>query len=181
MVMRLIDAELSEPYTIFTYRYFLHAWPQLCYLAYDGDKPFGTVVCKMDVHREQRLRGYVAMLVVDKAYRGKGVGEAQGTAAARGKRMSQSKRLAARGSLYRSWLARWPEVASESTAYPAGGGGGGCRSPTPTAGSELAKLAIKEMVAGGCEEAVLEAEVSNWGALKLYQGLGFIREKRLHR
>ena len=52
IVMHLIDNELSEPYSIFTYRYFLHQWPQLCYLAYDGDKPFGVVVCKMDVHRE---------------------------------------------------------------------------------------------------------------------------------
>lgn len=37
------------------------------------------------------------------------------------------------------------------------------------------------MIAGGCEEVVLEAEVVNTGALKLYQGLGFVREKRLHR
>ena len=40
--------QLSEPYTIYTYRYFLHQWPKLCFFAYDGDKPFGTVVCKMD-------------------------------------------------------------------------------------------------------------------------------------
>ena len=75
IVMGLVDKELSEPYSIFTYRYFLHTWPHLCFIAYDGDTPFGTVVCKMDVHREKRLRGYVAMLVVDKAYRGKRVGE----------------------------------------------------------------------------------------------------------
>jgi peptide alpha-N-acetyltransferase len=74
IVMDLVDKELSEPYSIFTYRYFLHQWPNLCYISYDGDKPFGTVVCKMDLHRE-RMRGYVAMLVVDKAYRGKRVGE----------------------------------------------------------------------------------------------------------
>jgi peptide alpha-N-acetyltransferase len=37
------------------------------------------------------------------------------------------------------------------------------------------------MIAGGCEEVVLEAEVSNKGALKLYQGLGFLRDKRLHK
>lgn len=55
-------------------RYFLHQWPKLCYLAYDGDTPFGTVVCKMDLHRDH-MRGYVAMLVVDKAYRGKGAGK----------------------------------------------------------------------------------------------------------
>lgn len=55
-------------------RYFLQQWPKLCYLAYDGNTPFGTVVCKMDMHRDH-MRGYVAMLVVDKAYRGKGAGE----------------------------------------------------------------------------------------------------------
>ncbi len=48
-------------------------------------------------------------------------------------------------------------------------------------GSELVKMAIREMIRDGCEEVVLEAEVTNTGALKLYQGLGFIRDKRLHR
>ena len=56
------------------YRYFLHNWPQLAFLAYDGDHCFGTVVCKMDVHREQMLRGYLAMLVVEKPYRSLGTG-----------------------------------------------------------------------------------------------------------
>ncbi|KAJ9506562.1 hypothetical protein QJQ45_004619 [Haematococcus lacustris] len=119
--MTLIDNELSEPYSIFTYRYFLHNWPHLCWLTYDGDRPLGCVVCKMDVHREQAMRGYVAMLVVDKAYRGHGIG------------------------------------------------------------SELVKRSIQSMIEGGCEEVVLEAEVSNTGALRLYEGLGFLREKRLHR
>jgi peptide alpha-N-acetyltransferase len=49
------------------------------------------------------------------------------------------------------------------------------------AGSELVKRSIQAMIAGGCEEVVLEAEVSNNGALKLYQGLGFLRDKRLHK
>ena len=30
-------------------------------------------------------------------------------------------------------------------------------------------------------QVVLEAEVVNTGALRLYQGLGFVRDKRLHR
>lgn len=38
LVMSLVDKELSEPYSIFTYRYFLQHWPQLCFLVYDGDK-----------------------------------------------------------------------------------------------------------------------------------------------
>lgn len=78
--MRLIDVELSEPYSIFTYRYFLTNWPELCFIAYAtnpkdaSETPFGTVVCKSDI-RGDHMRGYLAMLVVDKAFRAKGVGE----------------------------------------------------------------------------------------------------------
>ena len=50
-----------------------------------------------------------------------------------------------------------------------------------TAGSELVKMAIREMIRDGCEEVVLEAEVCNTGALMLYQALGFVRDKRLSR
>jgi hypothetical protein len=32
LVMSLVDAELSEPYSIFTYRYFVYIWPQLTLL-----------------------------------------------------------------------------------------------------------------------------------------------------
>ena len=35
LVTSLVDAELSEPYSIFTYRYFLRNWPSLCVLALD--------------------------------------------------------------------------------------------------------------------------------------------------
>ena len=35
LAMSLVDAELSEPYSIFTYRYFLRNWPHLCFLAFD--------------------------------------------------------------------------------------------------------------------------------------------------
>lgn len=49
------------------------------------------------------------------------------------------------------------------------------------AGSELVQRTIAAMVTGGCEEVALEAEVTNSGALRLYQKLGFIRDKRLHR
>lgn len=31
-IMRLITKDLSEPYSIYTYRYFIHNWPQLCFL-----------------------------------------------------------------------------------------------------------------------------------------------------
>lgn len=37
------------------------------------------------------------------------------------------------------------------------------------------------MVDAGADEVVLEAEATNAGALRLYQGLGFVRDKRLAR
>lgn len=40
---------------------------------------------------------------------------------------------------------------------------------------------IAGMVATGCEEVVLEAEESNVAAIRLYEGLGFLRDKRLRR
>lgn len=54
-------------------RFFLQNWPDLCWLAFDGQQCFGTVVCKQDKHGEM-LRGYIAMLVVTDEYRGLGVG-----------------------------------------------------------------------------------------------------------
>ncbi|KAF0896345.1 hypothetical protein E2562_021880 [Oryza meyeriana var. granulata] len=74
LVMSLVDEELSEPYSIFTYRYFVYLWPQLTFLAFDpkDGKCVGTVVCKMGEHRGA-FRGYIAMLVVLKPYRGRGI------------------------------------------------------------------------------------------------------------
>lgn len=31
-LMKLISSDLSEPYSIYTYRYFIHNWPDLCFL-----------------------------------------------------------------------------------------------------------------------------------------------------
>lgn len=35
-IMRLITRDLSEPYSIYTYRYFIHNWPHLCFLVKDA-------------------------------------------------------------------------------------------------------------------------------------------------
>lgn len=40
---------------------------------------------------------------------------------------------------------------------------------------------IEKMVEADADEVVLEAEVTNTGALRLYENLGFIRDKRLAR
>lgn len=68
-IMKLIQKDLSEPYSIYTYRYFIHNWGHLCYLALHENKCVGCIVCKLDIHRQMIKRGYIAMLAVDKDYR----------------------------------------------------------------------------------------------------------------
>ena len=48
-------------------------------------------------------------------------------------------------------------------------------------GSELVSRALAVMQERGADECVLEAETTNEGALRLYQSLGFIRDKSLSR
>ena len=42
-IMRLIQKDLSEPYSIYTYRYFIHNWPHLCFMVC-FDYPFWVVM-----------------------------------------------------------------------------------------------------------------------------------------
>ncbi|KAJ8455096.1 hypothetical protein ONZ45_g19052 [Pleurotus djamor] len=79
-IMALVQNELSEPYVVYTYRYFLHQWPHLAYLAYPSDPatpdPVGVIVCKQSMHRKQSNRGYIAMLSVSKEWRKRGIASA---------------------------------------------------------------------------------------------------------
>ncbi|CCK71496.1 peptide alpha-N-acetyltransferase MAK3 KNAG_0H00810 [Huiozyma naganishii CBS 8797] len=75
-IKKLIDADLSEPYSIYVYRYFLNQWPELVYLAFDAADPvlpIGCIICKMEPHRACRMRGYIGMLAVESSYRGRGI------------------------------------------------------------------------------------------------------------
>jgi hypothetical protein len=61
-IQSLIDKDLSEPYSIFTYRYFLLEWPHLCFLAIaPNGECVGTVVSKLV--RSQRLPDEVARVL----------------------------------------------------------------------------------------------------------------------
>jgi len=81
-IQTLVSRDLSEPYSIFTYRYFLHSWPQLCICAYAKDKNgdngrgpmIATIICRADPSGNDSYKGYIAMLTVDKPYRKKGIG-----------------------------------------------------------------------------------------------------------
>lgn len=48
-------------------------------------------------------------------------------------------------------------------------------------GSNLVRRAIRAMVEDDADEVVLETEITNRPALRLYENLGFVRDKRLFR
>ncbi|XP_055541564.1 N-alpha-acetyltransferase 30A-like [Wyeomyia smithii] len=118
-IMSLIQKDLSEPYSIYTYRYFIHNWPRLCFLALHQERCVGAIVCKLDIHRQNVRRGYIAMLAVDKDYRKLKIG------------------------------------------------------------TTLVQKAIQAMLEDNADEVVLETEITNRPALRLYENLGFVRDKRL--
>ncbi|OJD37020.1 acyl-n-acyltransferase [Diplodia corticola] len=121
-IRQLISKDLSEPYSIYVYRYFLYQWGHLCYMALDDDSSLvGVVVSKLEPHRSGTFRGYIAMLAVQEPFRGQGIA------------------------------------------------------------SKLVKLAIDAMTARDADEIVLETETDNAASLRLYERLGFLRSKRLHR
>jgi len=79
MVMEMITEALSEPYPIYTYRYFLQKWPELGILAYHKGKCIGCVVSKLENNKKygeaDKMRGYIAMLSVNTEYRRCGLGK----------------------------------------------------------------------------------------------------------
>ncbi|KAK4452091.1 putative n-terminal acetyltransferase [Podospora aff. communis PSN243] len=125
-IRALISKDLSEPYSIYVYRYFLYQWGHLCYMALDprDSSLIGVIICKLEPHASHSpptLRGYIAMLAVSAPYRGHGVATA------------------------------------------------------------LVKMAIDAMAHKNADEIVLETEETNLPAMRLYERLGFLRSKKLHR
>ena len=140
-IMALVGRDLSEPYSIFTYRYFLDHWPQYCLLAHTSSptaskgkqgksdhssknasqstrKLVGVILCKASLHKNERMRGYIGMFAVDTPFRRCGIGRA------------------------------------------------------------IAALCV-QIMSKDCDEIILETEVVNTGAIRLYEGLGFVRDKTL--
>ena len=82
-IMALVSKDLSEPYSIFTYRYFLTNWPSLCTCVYQIDKDnvdsggrgamIATIVSKAEADRDGVNRGYIAMVAVNKNFRKRGI------------------------------------------------------------------------------------------------------------
>ncbi|KAF5724999.1 ribosomal alanine n-acetyltransferase [Fusarium mundagurra] len=125
-IRALISKDLSEPYSIYVYRYFLCQWAHLCFMALNpvDSSLIGVIVCKLEVHASHSnptRRGYIAMLAVASDFRGHGVA------------------------------------------------------------TTLVKKAIDAMTKRNADEIVLETEETNVAAMRLYEQLGFLRTKKLHR
>ncbi|OAQ66620.1 L-A virus GAG protein N-acetyltransferase [Pochonia chlamydosporia 170] len=125
-IRSLISKDLSEPYSIYVYRYFLCQWAHLCFMAVNPSdlSLVGVIICKLEVHSSHSpptRRGYIAMLAVQSSFRGHGIATA------------------------------------------------------------LVKQAVDAMTKRNADEIVLETEESNIPAMRLYERLGFLRSKKLHR
>lgn len=76
ILMKMIECELSEPYTIYTYRYFVQQWPELTIMALKDNKIIGVIIGKLEKHKNtQKNRGYIGMIVVEKEFRLQKVGK----------------------------------------------------------------------------------------------------------
>lgn len=125
-IRALISKDLSEPYSIYVYRYFLYQWGHLCFMALHpvDSSLIGVIICKLEPHASHSpptLRGYIAMLAVSSQYRGQGIA------------------------------------------------------------TELVRRAIDAMAQRDADEIILETEETNIPAMRLYERLGFVRSKKLHR
>lgn len=74
-IIKLIDDNLSEPYSSYVYIYFLNNFPDLCYYLKVNNTIVGCIIGKWDTHKSSRLRGYIGMLVVSKEMRGEQLGK----------------------------------------------------------------------------------------------------------
>lgn len=162
-VMKLVGRDLSEPYSIFTYRYFLQRFPELCIFAYatnddenDNDinndlsittskpkEPIGCIVCKIDPDDEDDTDPNMNM-EMNQLYQDE---------------YQQPK------------LCGYIGMLAVDTSRRRSG-----------IGSALVKRAVRRMETMGCSSVILETEVSNQAAMKLYEErLGFMREEFLVR
>ena len=150
-VMALICKDLSEPYSIFTFRYFLDAWPEYCLLAHASAHTSSSTSLASSSSSSSS---------------GSGSGSGSGPGPAAAPRLVGAilcKAAPNKAGRLRGYVGMF----AVDAAYRRCG-----------IGAALAALSVQRMAAD-CDEVVLETEVTNAGALRLYEGLGFTREKLL--
>jgi len=118
-----------------------------------------VVVGKLEVHRGGPLRGYIAMLAVKESYRGNGIGNGLARS-----HMNVTLLISAATKLVQMAIeAMGNQDADEVKCHISY-----AHSPNKTSDAVTTQVA-------------LETEITNTAAIKLYERLGFLRSKRLHR
>jgi len=182
LIQRLIEKDLSEPYSIFTYRYFVNNWPHLTFLAMakitNTNQPTQTQednTAKQKTNNKQKADGETDDKVGEERNSSNTNENSSVSSAAASSSSSSSsvclgciicKLEADRDHLLRGYIAMLAVDSSYRHRH---------------IGSSLVSLSISRMVSEGCDLIVLETEVSNKAALGLYERLGFVRDSRLTR
>lgn len=152
-IVRFLAVAIS-PFVVFTYRYFLHRFPELCILAVprNSDEPIGCVVGKIDQEEIVGTQGYVND--------GNG-GASEGAGNGIGGQMETTIKVPTG---YIGMLAVQSKYRRKGI------------------GKALVRQVLKRMKDMDCTSVTLETEVSNVSAQRLYQNsFGFIREELLVR
>eukprot|EP00571_Detonula_confervacea_P004723 CAMPEP_0172314104 /NCGR_PEP_ID=MMETSP1058-20130122/21680_1 /TAXON_ID=83371 /ORGANISM="Detonula confervacea, Strain CCMP 353" /LENGTH=227 /DNA_ID=CAMNT_0013027879 /DNA_START=52 /DNA_END=732 /DNA_ORIENTATION=- len=181
-VMRLVGQDLSEPYSIFTYRYFLHRWPQLCILAVPTDdkgsdetnegtrkhrRPIGCVVCKIDIG-DGEDDGIVNVTTSDGAINATETGQPEMNNSNINEMQNKNNETQGNNNNNKVYTGYIGMLAVEQTHRRSG------------VGTALVQRAIHRMQQMKCQSIRLETEVTNKAAMTLYEDrLGFVREEIL--
>ena len=184
-LVSILYLTLYALHKVFTYRYFLHRWPQLCILAVpttNDDKegsttnkkqpPIGCVVCKIDVENDngdpvvdEQVNDWDSA-AESSIYGGSANNlELKDDACIQGNITQKKLPPLPNGKVYSGYIAM---LAVEKKHRRSG------------IGTVLVQRVIHRMQQLGCQSIRLETEVSNKGAMNLYENrLGFIREELL--
>ncbi|KAI5843866.1 putative L-A virus GAG protein N-acetyltransferase [Morchella snyderi] len=115
----VIKTDPTLPSNMWLYRCTLDNWPQLCFMAMDGEAIVGVVISTVQMHHNNMLRGGIMLLLVEKDYRSCGLG------------------------------------------------------------TRLVAQAVESLINADADEISVVTRTTNTNAIKIYEGLGFIRTKLL--
>ena len=185
-------------FSVFTYRYFLHRWPQLCILAVPTDdngdadcdentteegkvkkhrrRPIGCVVCKIDIENDDNGEPSDNVNITTNNDEDDGNNNSNGNDDNNENNEEDEEQSNDTQNKYR--ITKLPDneeytgyigmLAVEQTHRRSG------------IGTALVQRVIHRMQLMGCQSIRLETEVTNKAAVKLYEDrLGFIREELL--
>ncbi|CEH13712.1 N-acetyltransferase [Ceraceosorus bombacis] len=173
IIASLIERELSEPYIVHTYRYFLRGWPHHTFIAWAKDEPASA---PSSLGPRAHQLGLDATTDQDETSSTGSSALSDHESDDEPGALSISKSIpvgvivskleAHRGKHQRGYIAMLsvaPEWRGRGVA------------------TRLVQRGVRALVEGGAQEIVLETEADNVASLALYESFGFVREKRLFR